>query len=269
MISYDIERDKIPIFSIDAAYMATTSIGYIKVNRFARNTTEEFEEALAKLKAKGLEDLILDLRGNGGGYLNTAFTLADEFLADNKMIVYTEGKKQPKEEYKASARGKFEKGNVIVLIDEGSASASEIVSGAIQDWDRGLIIGRRSFGKGLVQKPFSLPDGSAVRLTTAKYYTPTGRSIQKPYDEGKDAYYKDIVDRYEHGELFSADSINFPDSLKYFTPNKRIVYGGGGIMPDLFVPIDTSLSSNFNSSLIRTGTYNTFVLNYLDKHRKR
>lgn len=269
LISYDIERDKIPIFSIDAAYMATPTIGYIKVNRFARNTTEEFDEALTKLKAKGLEDLILDLRGNGGGYLNTAFTLADEFLADNKMIVYTEGKKQPKEEYKATSRGNFEKGNVIVLIDEGSASASEIVSGAIQDWDRGLIIGRRSFGKGLVQKPFSLPDGSAVRLTTAKYYTPTGRSIQKPYDEGKDAYYKDIVDRYEHGELFSADSINFPDSLKYFTPNKRIVYGGGGIMPDLFVPIDTSLSSKFNSSLIRTGAYNTFVLNYLDKNRKK
>lgn len=269
LLSYDIERDKIPIYSIDASYMASPTVGYIKVNRFARNTTEEFDDALTQLKTKGLQDLILDLRGNGGGYLNTAFTLADEFLADNKMIVYTEGRVQPREEYKATSRGHFEKGNVVVLIDEGSASASEIVSGAIQDWDRGLIIGRRSFGKGLVQKPFALPDGSAVRLTTAKYYTPTGRSIQKPYDEGKDAYYKDIVNRYEHGELFSADSINFPDSLKYYTPNNRVVYGGGGIMPDLFVPIDTTMSSEFNSKLIRTGSYNTFVLNFLDKNRKK
>lgn len=269
LISYDIERDKIPIYSIDASYMASPTVGYIKVNRFARNTTEEFDDALTQLKAKGLQDLILDLRGNGGGYLNTAFTLADEFLADNKMIVYTEGRIQPREEYKATSRGHFEKGNVVVLIDEGSASASEIVSGAIQDWDRGLIIGRRSFGKGLVQKPFPLPDGSAVRLTTAKYYTPTGRSIQKSYKEGKEAYYKDIANRYEHGELFSADSINFPDSLKYFTPNKRVVYGGGGIMPDLFIPIDTSMNSEFNSKLIRTGSYNTYVLNFLDKNRKQ
>ncbi len=269
LIEFDIERDKIPIFSVDASYMATPSVGYIKVNRFARNTTQEFDEALVKLKKQGLQDLILDLRGNGGGYLNTAFTLADEFLDDNKMIVYTEGKRQPKEEYKATSRGNFQQGNLVVLIDEGSASASEIVSGAIQDWDRGLIIGRRSFGKGLVQKPFSLPDSSAVRLTTAKYYTPTGRSIQKPYEDGKDAYYKDLVNRYEHGELFTADSINFPDSLKYYTPNKRVVYGGGGIMPDIFVPIDTSMNSDFNSKLIRTGTYNTYVLNYLDKNRKK
>ncbi len=269
LIEFDIERDKIPIFSVDASYMATPNVGYIKVNRFARNTTQEFDEALVKLKKEGLQDLILDLRGNGGGYLNTAFTLADEFLDDNKMIVYTEGKRQPKEEYKATSRGNFQQGNLVVLIDEGSASASEIVSGAIQDWDRGLIIGRRSFGKGLVQKPFSLPDSSAVRLTTAKYYTPTGRSIQKPYEDGKDAYYKDLVNRYEHGELFTADSINFPDSLKYYTPNKRLVYGGGGIMPDIFVPIDTSMNSDFNSKLIRTGTYNTYILNYLDKNRKK
>ena len=269
LLSFDIERDKIPIFSLDAAYMATPEIGYIKINRFARNTTQEFDEALLKLKKEGLTDLILDLRGNGGGYLNTAFTLADEFLGDKKLIVYTEGLKQRRENYEATNRGNFEKGRLVVLIDEGSASASEIVSGAIQDWDRGLIIGRRSFGKGLVQKPFPLPDGSAVRLTTAKYYTPTGRSIQKPYEEGKDAYYKDIVNRYKHGELFSSDSINFPDSLKYFTPNHRVVYGGGGIMPDLFVPIDTSLTSDYNSKLIRTGAYNQFILNYLDKNRKK
>tara|TARA_R110002049_G_scaffold3502_17_gene26281 strand:+ start:313 stop:1929 length:1617 start_codon:yes stop_codon:yes gene_type:complete len=267
LIPYDIERDKIPIYSVDASYMATPTIGYIKVNRFARNTTQEFDEALKKLKIKGLEDLILDLRGNGGGYLSTAFSLADEFLSDNKMIVYTEGRSQAREEFKATSRGFFEKGKLIVLIDEGSASASEIVSGAIQDWDRGLIIGRRSFGKGLVQRPYFLKDGSQIRLTTAKYYTPTGRSIQKPYDDGKDAYYKDILNRYEHGELFTADSISFPDSLKFYTPNKRIVYGGGGIMPDMFVPIDTSMSSEFNSRLIRTGTYNTYVLNYLDKNR--
>ena len=269
LLSFDIERDKIPIFSLDAAYMATPEIGYIKINRFARNTTQEFDEALLKLKKEGLTDLILDLRGNGGGYLNTAFTLADEFLGDKKLIVYTEGLKQRRENYEATNRGNFEKGRLVVLIDEGSASASEIVSGAIQDWDRGLIIGRRSFGKGLVQKPFPLSDGSAVRLTTAKYYTPTGRSIQKPYEEGKDAYYKDIVNRYKHGELFSSDSINFPDSLKYFTPNHRVVYGGGGIMPDLFVPIDTSLTSDYNSKLIRTGAYNQFILNYLDKNRKK
>ncbi|MAY82955.1 MAG: peptidase S41 [Flavobacteriales bacterium] len=268
LIPFTIERDKIPLYSVDATYMATPEIGYIKVNRFARTTMDEFQKGVAELKGKGAKHLILDLRGNGGGYLQTAVQMADEFLESGKMIVYTEGDKQKKEEYKATSRGEFEKGKIAILIDEGSASASEIVSGAVQDSDRGMIIGRRSFGKGLVQKSFPLTDGSIIRLTTARYYTPTGRSIQRPYDDGKDSYYKEINRRFDAGELLVADSIDFPDSLKFSTPNGRLVYGGGGIMPDIFIPLDTTLSSDLNRELIRRGVYNEFTLTYLDKNRK-
>lgn len=268
LLEFTIIRDKIPLYSIDATYMATPTVGYIKLSRFAQTSMDEFAESLRTLKAKGAKDLILDLNDNGGGYLNIAFEIADQFLNDGKLIVYTEGLKSPRKTYNATGKGEFEKGRVIVLVDEGSASASEIVSGAIQDWDRGLLIGRRTFGKGLVQNQFNLPDGSAMRLTIARYYTPVGRSIQKPYDGKIENYYKDLNTRFKHGELTNADSIKFPDSLKYSTPNKKIVYGGGGIMPDIFIPIDTSKSSTYYTNLIRKGILNQFVLSYLDRNRK-
>ncbi len=268
LIYFDIVRDKIPLYSIDASYMATPTTGYIKVNRFAASTSKEFREKMRELEEQGMENLILDLTGNGGGYLYTAFELADEFLDWGKMIVYTEGVHSPKRPLRASSRGDFESGKLIVLIDEGSASASEIVTGAIQDWDRGLVIGRRSFGKGLVQKPYTLPDGSEIRLTIAKYFTPTGRCIQKPYDKGKKSdYYKETFTRFEHGELTNPDSLHFPDSLKYFTPNKRVVYGGGGIMPDIFVPLDTSQNSDYLRDVTRKGILNKFALMYVNKNR--
>lgn len=267
LLKFEITRDKIPLFSVDATYMATPETGYIKISRFADTTVEEFKEALANLKQQGMKSLILDLTHNGGGYLNRAIELADEFLPEKKRIVYTEGRSSPKQEYFSSSVGGFEQGKLVVLINETSASASEIVSGAIQDWDRGLIVGRRSFAKGLVQKPFPLPDGSAVRLTIARYYTPSGRCIQKPYEEG-DEYEEDIVQRFDHGELYSADSIKFADSLKYETNNKRIVYGGGGIMPDVFVPLDTSYNSKYISELQRTSALFEFALSYTDKNRK-
>jgi carboxyl-terminal processing protease len=269
ILSFTITRDKIPIFSVDATYMATPEIGYIKVNRFAKNTIEEFREGLARLQAQNMRHLILDLRGNGGGYLKTAIQLADEFLDNKKLIVYTEGTKAPKQEYYTTEKGGFEKGKLVILIDEGSASASEIVSGAIQDYDRGLIIGRRSFGKGLVQKPFSLTDGSAIRLTVARYHTPSGRCIQRPYDNGKEEYYKEFSRRFENGEYMNEDSIALPDSLQFETLNsKRTVYGGGGIMPDVFVPIDTTMSSAYFGQVNRKGLMNEFVLTYMDSHRK-
>lgn len=268
LIDFEIVRDKIPINSLDASFMLNENTGYIKLNRFSKTSLDEFNEAIAALKEKGLENLIFDLRGNGGGYLGTAMTISDEFLPAGKLIVYTEGIHTPRQELVATANGEFKNGKLVVLINEGSASASEIVSGAVQDWDRGIIIGRRSFGKGLVQRPFQMPDKSIVRLTVARYYTPSGRCIQKPYDEGVEEYYLDFKNRLDHGELINADSINFPDSLMYETSNGRVVYGGGGVMPDIFVPLDSARFNSVYSSLIRKGVINNFVNEYLDKNRK-
>lgn len=268
LIDFEIIRDKIPINSLDASFMLDDETGYIKLNRFSKTSLDEFNEAIGSLKEKGLENLIFDLRGNGGGYLGTAMTISDEFLAEGKLIVYTEGIHTPRQDLVSTGNGKFINGKLVVLINEGSASASEIVSGAIQDWDRGIIIGRRSFGKGLVQRPFQMPDKSIVRLTVARYYTPSGRCIQKPYDEGVEEYYLDFKNRFEHGELINADSINFPDSLKYKTSNGRVVYGGGGIMPDIFVPLDSARFNDTYSSLIRKGIINSYVNEYLDENRK-
>ncbi len=268
LIDFTISRDKIPINSIDATYMATPEVGYIRLDRFAQTTMEEYFAAMSKLKSQGMKSLIFDLRGNSGGYLNTAIELADEFLEPDKLIVYTEGTNSPMQRYNSSAKGGFEKGKLIILIDEGSASASEIVTGAVQDWDRAIVIGRRSFGKGLVQKPFELPDGSMLRLTTSRYHTPTGRCIQKSYAEGTEDYMDDFMKRFKHGELLNSDSIKFPDSLKFYTPNKRVVYGGGGIMPDIFVPIDTSRTSDFLENVSRKGVLNQYVLDMLDAKRE-
>lgn len=266
-LEFTITRDKIPIYSLDASYMATDEIAYIKINRFSATTLSEFNDAMSKLRRNGMKHMILDLRGNPGGYLKAAIQLADEFLSTGKMIVYTQGRQRKKEVYKSSGVGGFERGKLVVLIDEGSASASEIVSGALQDLDRAIIIGRRSFGKGLVQEPFMLKDGSALRLTVARYYTPSGRSIQRPYDNGVEDYYGEITHRFEDGEMVSKDSIRLADSLKYYTSNGRLVYGGGGIMPDIFVPLDTSNNTEYLKRLISKGIFNDFILNYMDKNR--
>ena len=269
LVDYEIIRDKIPIYSIDASYKVNDEIGYIKVNRFSMTTMDEFNKAMAGLRDDHVKDLILDLTGNGGGYLEVAIKMADQFLNGGKLILYTQGISSPKKEYYASREGNFEKGNLVVLIDEGSASASEILAGAIQDWDRGIIVGRRSYGKGLVQKPLLLPDQSMIRLTVARYYTPTGRLIQKPYDMSRDDYDKDLYNRYMKGELAHKDSIHLPDSLKFYTlRNTRLVYGGGGIMPDYFVSIDTSYYSDYYRDLLSKRTIDQFVLEYVDQKRK-
>lgn len=270
LLHFTIIRDKIPIYSVDAAYVINNDIAYIKINRFAMTTVDEFLEKFQELQQKGANSLILDLRGNGGGYLDKAIDLADQFLEKDQLIVYTKGLKSPKAESTATGSGQFKNGKLLILIDEGSASASEIVSGAVQDWDRGIVAGRRSFGKGLVQKPMFLPDGSMMRLTVARYYTPTGRLIQKPYEDGKEEYEKELYERYRHGEFLNQDSINLPDSLKYKTlKNKRIVYGGGGIMPDIFIPLDTTSVSKFYGKVLRQGVLNSFELEYIDKNRKK
>jgi len=268
ILDFTITRDKIPIYSLDAAYMVDRNTGYIRLNRFSSTTTREFLTALEKLQKERARNLILDLRDNGGGYLQEAIFLADHFFDTRKLLVYTEGLKNPKMEYYSTDRGQFKSGRLIVLINEGSASASEILAGAVQDWDRGLVIGRRSFGKGLVQRPINLPDGSMLRLTVARYYTPTGRLIQKPYDDDFTGYARDLADRMRKGEYFSADKVQFPDSLRFSTlVSKRSVFGGGGIMPDVFVPLDTMDYSNFYRNIVRRGAFNRFVLNYVDQNR--
>ncbi len=263
-----ITRDKIPIYSVDAAYTTKEKIGYIKLNKFAKSTKEELDSVFTSFIKTGVKDIILDLSGNTGGYLDQAVSLVDEFLQADKLIVYTEGAKMSRIEYKSTKNGRFYRGKLVVIVDEGSASASEIVSGALQDWDRAVVVGRRTFGKGLVQREMMLTDGSAVRLTIARYFTPTGRLIQKPYDEGYDEYSSDIVNRYKHGEFQHKDSIIFADSLKYETLNfKKTVYGGGGIMPDDFIPVDTTLRSDYHIELLRKGVIFSFESKYVDTHR--
>ena len=268
-LSFNITRDKIPIFSVDAAYMIDKEIGFIKLNSFSRTTVEEIQTALKDLKSKGMKNLIFDLQGNGGGLLDAARGVADEFISGNKLLVYSIGRAQPRSNLTASKKGLWEEGGLIVLTDEYTASASEIVSGAIQDWDRGLVVGRRTFGKGLVQRPTPLADGSELRLTIARYFTPTGRFIQKPYQD-VETYRKDLTQRYLNGEFQHADSIKLPDSLKFYTLSKnRLVYGGGGIMPDVFVALDTTDITDYYSNLIRGGHVNSYSLEFVNANREQ
>lgn len=262
LMDFEIVRDKIPLNSISATFMMNDKVGYIKLDRFAQDSDKEFKASIEKLHAQGMNSLILDLRNNSGGYLNTAIEMVDEFLKADQLIVYTEGLHSNRQEWRSSDKGVYTEGKLVVLIDEGSASASEILSGAVQDHDRGVLIGRRSFGKGLVQRPFNLPDGAVIRLTTARYHTPTGRCIQRPYENGTEDYYKEMTKRLERGEYFHADSIHFPDSLRYKTDNGRTVYGGGGIMPDIFMPIDTSFNSKLYTNLVRKGIFNKYTVDY-------
>lgn len=267
-IEFEVKRGKIPVHSLDAAYMIAPNIGYVKLNSFSATTASEFSEAMKKLTAQGMTRLMLDLQGNGGGLMSAAIDLADEFLENGQMVVYTKGRNYPQSTAYATSRGNYENLDVVVLVDEYSASASEIVAGALQDWDRATIVGRRTFGKGLVQTPVKLIDGAQMRLTVARYYTPSGRNIQKPYNDGIEAYHKELEKRYEHGEFLEKDSINFPDSLQYKTLRKgRTVYGGGGIMPDIFVPIDTTRTTAYYRNIVAKGAMNKTVLEFIEQNR--
>ena len=271
ILKFTVVRDKIPVKTLDAAYMIRPHVGYIRIGSFGVTTYNEFMKAVETLKASGMKDLILDLQENGGGYLMAAVQIANEFLHNSDLIVYTQGRKVPRQDYCADGSGRLLDGKVFVLINEYTASAAEIVTGAIQDQDRGTVVGRRSFGKGLVQRPIDLPDGSMIRLTIAHYFTPSGRCIQKPYKKG-DAidYAMDIEKRFEHGELYSADSIHFADSLKYYTLRKhRVVYGGGGIMPDVFVPLDTTQYTKFLRQMAARSYIINANLKYIDFNRKQ
>jgi carboxyl-terminal processing protease len=266
--TFAVTRGPVPLYSLDAAYMITDTVGYIRLNKFSETTYREFMESMQKLQKQGMKSLILDLRDNGGGILTEATNIADEFLNDNKLITYTEGAHSPKKEYRCEKDGLFEKGKLIVLINEGTASASEILSGALQDWERATIVGRRSFGKGLVQEQYQLSDGSGLRLTVARYYTPLGRSIQKSYSQGIEAYEHDLINRFKDGEMTSADSIKHLDEKKFKTASGKILYGGGGITPDVFVPYDTTQFGKNVMAALMSGTLNRFVyLNFL-RHQK-
>ena len=270
LLTFDVTRDKIPVTTVDAVYMIRPKVGYIRIGNFGATTYQEFMDGVARLKEQGMKDLILDLQENGGGYLQAAVDIANEFLHKNDLIVYTEGRTVERREYRAHGNGKLLNGKVMVLVNEFSASAAEIVTGAIQDQDRGQVVGRRSFGKGLVQRPIEFRDGSMIRLTIAHYYTPSGRCIQKPYKKGdKKGYEMELDDRYKHGELYSADSIHFSDSLKYYTLRRhRTVYGGGGIMPDFFVPLDTTRYTKLHRQLAAKSIIVNANLRYIDVHRK-
>ncbi len=266
---FRIVRDDIPIYSVDASYMADENIGYIRIARFAQDTHKEVFDAIKKLKKQGMTDLIIDVESNGGGYMNSAVEMINNFLEEGDMIVYTDGPRQEPFYYRALGNGKFLDGRIVVMVNQYSASASEILAGAMQDNDRGLVVGRRTFGKGLVQRPFPFPDGSMIRLTTSRYHTPSGRCIQRPYEAGEgEDYYKDMARRVEGGELMNADSVHFDDALKYKTlKNGRTVYGGGGIMPDRFVALDTAFYSNYYRDLVAKGVLNQYCINYVDSHR--
>ena len=270
VLTFNLVRDDISTQTVDAAYMIDKNCGYIRITSFGAKTHGEFVAKLDSLKKHGMKNLVLDLSGNGGGYLTAAVGIAGEFIDEAKLVVYTEGKKNPRYDYLSRGEGKFRKGNLVVIVDETSASASEILAGAIQDWDRGIIVGRRTFGKGLVQRPFQLPDGSMIRLTVAHYYTPTGRCIQKPYVKGqKEEYDRDVLNRLNHGELMHVDSIKLDSTKVYKTLNKgRTVYGGGGIMPDVFVPLDTTRYADCFTKINRNNIIIPAVLKYVDQHRK-